>query len=144
MSDWGVCVVATACENKASANLTTVGFSSYFPRYESVEALFGEIVRRPRPLFPGYLFFVLTDLWLHLLHLDHVLGVLRWAQDRPAVLPQEVIDELHEREGPDGVIRLEERKRRRYRVGQSVRVKRGPFVGFSGIVASMSGTDRVK
>jgi transcriptional antiterminator RfaH len=144
MSEWGVCVVATACENKASADLMTVGFSSYFPRYESTEALSGQIVRRVRPLFPGYLFFVVTDLWRRLFDFDHIIGVLRWAEDRPAALPQEVIDELHEREGPDGVIRLEERKRRRYRVGQSVRMKHGPFIGFSGIVESPPGVDRVK
>jgi len=73
--DWGVVTTVPACEHKAKADLTSVGFSCYFPRYESVEAVRGQIVQRARPLFPGYLFFGLIDRWRSVFQSERVLGV---------------------------------------------------------------------
>jgi transcription antitermination factor NusG len=142
--DWGVVTTVPACEHKAKTDLTSVGFSCYFPRYESVEAVRGQIVRRARPLFPRYIFFGPVDCWRELFELEHVVSVLMCGEDHPSKLPQEAIDELREREGPDGVIKLDDKRRQRFGPGAKVRVRRGVMVGFSGIVASMSGADRVK
>jgi transcription antitermination factor NusG len=69
-----------------------------------------------------------------------------WDKERylPARLPQGLIDELHERESPDGVIRFEIKRRRRFKIGQSVRMRQGPFAQFVGNVVELSGPMRVK
>ena len=143
--DWAVATTAPSCEKKASADLVTVGFSTYYPRYESVEAIHGRIIKRARPLFPGYLFFELMgDLWRRArASSEHVLGVLMWSEETPAALPQIVVDELRERAGPDDVIRAEKKKHHKFRVGQTVRMKQGSFAGFFGLVEHMSSADRV-
>jgi hypothetical protein len=61
--EWAVATTQPACEAKASADLVSVGFSAYYPQIENVEAVRGQIVKRVRPLFPGYLFFELVDAW---------------------------------------------------------------------------------
>jgi transcription antitermination factor NusG len=94
--DWAVATTIPATENKASADLTSVGFSTYLPKYESVEAVRGRIVKRARPLFPGYLFFVFTEAWRRAFESERVTDVLGDAE-RPSLLPQETIDELQER-----------------------------------------------
>src|SRR5437879_5277954 len=108
--DWGYVTTVPACDNKAKADLTSVGFSCYFPRYESVEAVRGQIVQRARPLFPGYLFFGLIDPWRSVFQSERVLGVLMCDDEHPSHLPQEIIDELRERESPDGVIKFDTKK----------------------------------
>jgi len=42
------------------------------------------------------------------------------------------------------VIKLDDKRRRHFGPGAKVRVRREVMVGFGGIVASMSGADRVK
>jgi transcriptional antiterminator RfaH len=142
--DWGVVTTVPACEHQAKADLTSVGFSCYFPRYESVEAVRGQIVQRARPLFPGYLFFGLIDRWRSVFQSERVLGVLMCDDERPSHLPQEIIDELREREGPDGVIKFDTNRRRHYGPGSAVRVRRGALTGFSGIVERLHSKDRLQ
>ena len=81
---------------------------------------------RHRPLFPGYLFFEIVDFWRKLFGCDRVNGMLKFDDDKPALLPQELIDELREREGANGVIKFDQPKRRRYGPGAKVRVRRVP------------------
>jgi transcriptional antiterminator RfaH len=142
--DWGVVTTVPACEHKAKADLTSVGFSCYFPRYESVEAVRGQIVQRARPLFPGYLFFGLIDRWRSVFQSERVLGVLMCDDEHPSHLPQEIIDELRERESPNGLIKFDTKRRRRYGSGTSVRVKHGALTGFSGIVERLQSKDRLQ
>ena len=58
----------------------------------------GTIIKRPRPLFPGYIFFGLIDdaiyLWRSVFLSERVTGVLRFDEYEPARLPQQVIDEI--------------------------------------------------
>jgi transcription antitermination factor NusG len=142
--DWGVVTTVPACEHKAKADLTSVGFSCYFPRYESVEAVRGQIVRRARPLFPGYIFFGPVDFWRSVFDSERVLGVLMCDDERPSHLPQEVIDELHERESPEGVIKFDTKKPRRFRRGQLVQMRSGVLTGLSGSVENFASMDRIR
>jgi transcriptional antiterminator RfaH len=142
--DWGVVTTVPACEHKAKADLTSVGFSCYFPRYESVEAVRGQIVQRARPLFPGYLFFGLIDPWRSVFQSERVLGVLMASDEEPAHLPQEIIDELVARGDPEsGVIKFDTKKPRRFVRGSNVLVKHGCFMGFSSFVEDLRAKDRV-
>jgi transcriptional antiterminator RfaH len=142
--DWGVVTTVPACEHKAKADLTSVGFSCYFPRYESVEVVRGQIVQRAPPLFPGYIFFALCDFWRSVFDSERVIGVLMSDDEHPSHLPQEVIDELRERESPEGVIKFNTKKPRRFKNGQPVRMPNGPFSGFSGVVDSLASMDRIR
>jgi transcription antitermination factor NusG len=144
--DWGVVTTVPATEAKAAADLISVGFSTYYPRYESVEAVRGRIIKRQRPLFPGYIFFGLIDLWRSVFMSERVIDVIRCDVDKPARLSPSVIDELRERESPDGVIKFETKRRRRFRIGQTVRMKQGSFAGIDGLIEdmSMSGPDRIR
>jgi hypothetical protein len=61
----------------------------------------------------------------------------------PSRLPQGVVDELREREAPDGVIKFDTKRRRRFGPGAKVCIKHGVMVGFSGIVERLQSRDRV-
>jgi transcriptional antiterminator RfaH len=142
--DWGVVTTVPACEHKAKADLTSVGFSCYFPRYESVEAVRGQIVQRARPLFPGYLFFGLIDPWRSVFQSERVLGVLMCDDEHPSHLPQEIIDELRERESPEGVIKFDTPRKRRHAPGTKVTIRHGVMTGLSGIVDRLQTHERVQ
>ena len=146
--DWGVVTTVPANEAKAVADLDKVGLATYFPRYESVEAVRGRIIKRQRPLFPGYIFFGLIDdavyLWRNVFLSERVTGVLKWDDDRPAQLPQEVIDELKERSGLDGVIRFDSRRKRKFNVGATVRAMNGALTGHTGVVEHLQSKDRLQ
>jgi transcriptional antiterminator RfaH len=142
--DWGVCTTVPSCESRANADLVSVGFSTYYPRYESVEAVRGQIVRRTRPLFPGYIFFGLIDLWRSVFDSERVIGVLMADDERPSHLPQEVIDELRERESADGVIKFNVPRKRRYAPGTKVTIRHGVMTGLVGVVHLLQAHERVQ
>lgn len=142
--DWGVVTTVPANEARAAADLDQVGLSTYFPRYESVEAVRGRIMKRQRPLFPGYLFFELAAFWRKVFTSERVTGVLKYDPETPAHLPQSVIDELIERSGPEGVIRFDTKRQRRFRHGQKVQVRNGPFTGHSAVIEALLADDRLR
>jgi transcriptional antiterminator NusG len=143
--DWAVATTIPSTERRASDDLTSAGLSTYLPKIERApEAIYGRIVKRRNLLFPGYLFFIFTEAWRHAFKSEYVTKVLG-DPERPSVLPQSVMDDLQERVGPDGVLKFDEtRKRRRFQIGQNVRMKQGPFAGLDATVACMlSGDERV-
>lgn len=141
---WSVATTEPQAETRASAGLATAGISTYFPKFASVHAVRGRIVERCRPLFPGYLFCYWTETWGTIFDARYILGMLMCGE-HPAQLRDDVIDELREREGTDGVIHLKGPKRkRRFRKGMLVRFSTGTMSGFYGIVSGMSGEQRVQ
>lgn len=141
---WSVAVTAANSENCASAEIKVVGIDTYFPKLATIEALRGRIVERQKPLFPGYLFYYFTEAWGLVRQAQHVVGVLMWGET-PARLSDAVVAELHQREASDGAIHLEgPKKRRRFRKGMHVKFNGGALQGLSGIVAGMSGGERVQ
>jgi len=103
-------------------------------------------VRRARPLFPGYVFFALIgDLWRKAFHSsERVNGLLMWAPEQPAHLPQEIIDELKGREDEEGVIRFDTPRKRRYAPGAKVTIRHGAMTGLNGIVEKLQTHERVQ
>jgi transcription antitermination factor NusG len=142
--DWGVVTTVPANEAKAAADLDKVGVTTYFPRYESLEPIRGRIVKRRYPLFPGYLFFELVECWRKVFQSERVNYVLGDDGEHPARLPQTVIEELKERSGLDGVIRFDMKKPSRFRHGQKVQLRSGPFMGHSAIIEAILADDRLR
>jgi transcriptional antiterminator RfaH len=113
------------------------GFEVYSPRIRPLRA------RREddtRPLFPGYAFVLIVLQW-HTARWSP--GVVRIVLDgaAPARVPDRIIAELRERER-GGVVQLPEAPG--MRVGERVRVTRGPLVGFAGLYVGMSGRQRIE
>ena len=149
---WTVATVGTSAfglttnEHRAIADLTALGFASYAPR--TIETVTKRGIRRQKisPLFPGYLFAELTPRWPDLLTAYHVRGLLM-AGESPACVAQEVIDELHQRERPDGLIPCAGARRRRWRPGRIVQVRHGVLIGLSGridVVLEGGSADRIR
>lgn len=144
---WSVAVTVPQAERRASSELEVAGVTSYFPKLATIEAHRGRIVERRRPLFPGYLFWYFNEAaWSVVKHAEHVLDVLM-GEALPALLRDEIVDELRDRESDDGVIHVDPPKRKRkFGYGMCVRINehRSAFFGLSGIVSGMSGEQRVE
>jgi len=97
---------------------------------------------RLEPFFPHYLF-VKTDL------MSGIMGDLRWLagvhfENRPAIVPDAIIDLLRERLQPyeDKVLRRSEWL---FKPGQRVIVTKGPFAGFEAIFQKgLNGSERAQ
>jgi transcriptional antiterminator RfaH len=127
----------TRRELSAADYLARDGYEAYVPRL--IVPVNG--VRRILPLFPSYLFvrIELTN-WSSI---RWTIGCIRVLMngERPAELPETIMNEIRRREGRDGVIRLETFSLRK---GDRVRVTRGSFQGVEGIFQCPSPHDRVQ
>src|SRR5262245_28925170 len=119
--------------------LALAGFVTYTPRLRVRRARRGRDVEAAPLLFPGYAFVAIELQWRAA---HYCPGVLRLVQDgqQPARVPDAVITELRGRER-DGLIELP--KPRVLRVGDPVRVLRGPFAGHLALYDGMQPRDRV-
>ena len=91
------------------------------------------------PLFPGYAFVAIELQWHAARWSVGVLGLIL-AGDRPARVPDRVIDEIRARE-VRGLVELP--KAEKFKPGTPVRVLRGPLEGTLGLVAGMRPRERV-
>jgi transcriptional antiterminator RfaH len=137
MSYWAAAQLQASRERLALHCLSKVnGFEVYSPRIKAPRA------RREvgtRPLFPGYCFVLIVSQWWAARWSP---GVVRIVLDGmvPAKVPDRVIAELRERER-GGVVQLPEAPS--MKVGDRVRVTRGPLVGFAGLCAGMKSRERI-
>jgi transcriptional antiterminator RfaH len=139
MAFWACVQIARNHERMALHCLEHVaGFEIYSPRIKAPRASRNQA---SRPLFPGYVFVLIVLQWHSA---SRAPGVLRLVTDGgvPARVPDDVIAELRGREGRNGLIKLPEPPG--LRAGARVRVTRGLFVGLEGLVAGMSGTQRIE
>jgi transcriptional antiterminator RfaH len=115
------------------------GFTVYVPRLRVRRARRGRDVEVAPLLFPGYAFVAIELQWRAA---HYAPGVIRLVQDgqQPARVPDAVIAELKGRER-DGLIELP--KPRVLRVGDPVRVLRGPFANHLALYDGMQPRDRV-
>lgn len=119
--------------------LALAGFVTYVPRLRVRRARRGRDVEAAPLLFPGYAFVAIELQWRAA---HYCPGVLRLVQDgqQPARVPDQVIAELRGRER-DGLIELP--RPRGLRVGDPVRILRGPFTGHLALYAGMAPHERV-
>jgi transcriptional antiterminator RfaH len=101
--------------------------------------------RGPVPLFPSYVFAhcVVHDDYAAVNYCPGAAGVVRFGAELAAV-EDEVIVRLRETEGERGYLEVKA-VRRAPRVGERVRIERGPLAGLEGVVTRyMPARDRVR
>lgn len=101
--------------------------------------------RGPVPLFPSYVFArcVLPDRYLAVHYCAGAVGIVRFG-DEVAVLDDDIVAALKEREGERGYVVVQEVRRRLGR-GDAVRIVEGPLAGLSGVVQRyLPSRDRVR
>jgi transcriptional antiterminator RfaH len=140
MSFWTVVQTESQREHVAVQFLKQANFETYLPKIRL------GLRERVAPLFPGYLFVEIGEQW----------GPVRWTagvvrllmvNDRPAAVPDRVVDLIREREDGDGLIALDEAPMCRVRElanGDPVRILRGSFEGRLGVYQGHSGAQRAR
>lgn len=129
---WFVVETHPRAEATALTNLERQGFTAYCPRIWKQRRHARRVDQVRVPFFPGYLF-VLIDLarqrWRPI---RSTFGVRRLVQfaDRPAPVPDGVVERIRARETADGAIPAAPPP---FRPGQPVRVAHGAFADVDGL-----------
>ncbi len=127
-------------EGRVFDQLKTACYSCLFPTYWKVTRLGRK--REKRPLFPGYIF-VQAVLKKDYHTLRYTRGVASFVKsgNRPAPVPEPIIEELYERMREDGTVRMFSRP---LLEGEKVMISEGPFAGFEGVfLESLNDGERV-
>ena len=130
---WAVAHTESMRERVAQRWLGEASFETYLPMIR--------VKKRIVPLFPTYLFVRLGDTgWSRV---DSTIGVrsLLRANEKPARLPDELIENLQKQE-KGGLIRLPE-KAPAWRLGDRIRIAGGTFLGHIGLFDGMAAHERV-
>lgn len=141
---WYVVQTQPHGETKAVGHLKRQGFETYLPRYLKRRRHARRIEIVEAPLFPRYLF-VRIDVSAQRWRCIHsTVGVSRLVcnGEEPTPVGDPVISALREREGTDGLVRLE--PRRRFAPGEQVRILDGALASCLGLYEGMADADRVK
>jgi transcriptional antiterminator RfaH len=135
MPFWSVVQTESQRENVAASFLQQAEFEIYLPKI-----LVRHGVReRVAPLFPGYLFIEIIERWWSVRWTAGVVRLLM-VDDRPARVPDVMMDAIKKREGRDGLVKLP--KPRGLVCGDQVRILRGNFEGRLGVYQGQSGAQR--
>jgi transcriptional antiterminator RfaH len=140
---WYVVQTQPHAEGKAARHLNRQDFVTYLPRYLKKRRHARRVDEVAAPLFPRYLFVsmdVATQRWLSI---RSTFGVTQLVchGDRPAAVPDEVIEALRRREDASGLVKLD--RRPQFAPGQKVSVLYGAFQDCCGLYEGMSGKERV-
>ena len=130
MAYWAAAQLQPRREKLAAHCLGLREFVTWFPQILERRRLRGRWYEVPRPLFTGYMFVLIEVQW-HGAHYCPGINHLVMNGERPARVPDRVIEELRSRER-NGVIELPEPPPR-LRPGARVRVTGGPFRGHWGL-----------
>jgi transcriptional antiterminator RfaH len=144
MKRWFAVYTKAGKERLAEGNLAAQGFETYLPRLARQRGRAKRVLPGPVPMFPRYLF-VRLDLdagpW-RAVHSTYGVSRLVSFGDRPAPLPDAVIDGLRAREGADGIISLSEIVAP-FKPGEAVEIAEGPLSDVRAMVCAQSGQERV-
>jgi len=137
------CCVQTAPAREAAAEhfLRLAGYGQiYLPRLRIVSRRQGCRIVQKLPLFPNYLFLLVTAGWWAARWCPHVARIITNGGVEPAHVPDELIESIRRRE-VDGAVELP--RRDGFKAGERVRVLTGPFEGCLGLYAEMRPHERV-
>jgi transcription antitermination factor NusG len=142
--DWLAARTQSRREIWAAENVSRLGAEFYFPKtLEAERFLQGGVRRREfriRPLFPTYLFVRPADgQWHALLSAFGVVGLVLGSGGYPATVRDSAIAAIRRFEGSDGIVVL---PKSGFHVNQSIRITRGAYTGFNGIVSSTPAKER--
>ena len=123
---WFVAQTQPMAEGKASANLVQQGFEVYLPRYLKTVRHARRITKVKAPLFPSYIFVKIDTARQRWRAVNSTVGVSRLVghESGPAVLDDNVIAGLKQREGDDGLFE-NIAARTRFKAGDAVKVLQG-------------------
>jgi transcriptional antiterminator RfaH len=124
MAYWACARLEPQREHLALHCLGLAGYETYLPRIRERRVSKSGRVEVSMPLFPGYAFVAIELQWHAARWTAGVLGLIL-AGDRPARVPDRVIDEIRARE-VRGLVELPKAK---LKSGTPVRVLRGPLEG---------------
>ena len=136
---WLVCLSKPNQEAIAATNLQRQGFIFYYPKFLKKTGTKAVI----RPLFPRYVFVQVEQLWRSLTGTRGI-SYLLMSEGGPQTISDSAIDAIRAREGDDGLFQLVKVQTERFKRGETVKAKEGPFAGLPMIYEGMSGHDRVK
>ncbi len=107
---WFVVYTLPQQEEVAARHLIRQGFDVYLPRYEKSVRHARKSSKVMRPLFPRYLFVSIdldTQRWRSVNGTVGVKNIVSFG-DKPAAVPEGVVEEIQARETENGAVRLEE------------------------------------
>jgi len=132
-----------AVERNIAERVARAGMQSHFgrilvPTEEVVEIKNGQRRTVQRRLFPGYVFVEMImddDTWHLVRHTNKVSGFIGGAKNRPTPIPQSEVDKIvnQMQEGTE-----KPRHKIEFLVGETIRVKDGPFTDFNGSVEEVN------
>jgi transcriptional antiterminator RfaH len=139
MAYW--CCAQTEPKREAAAThfLGLAGYEVYCPRLRLIRPRCGRKVESHPPLFPSYLFVLITAGWWNARWCPGIAKLLANG-DAPMPVPDNLITEIRRRER-GGLVELP--RRDGLQPGEQVRVLSGPFVGHLGLFAEMRPHERV-
>lgn len=132
-------------EGRALANLAQQGFTAYLPRCRKTRRHARRTESVAVPFFPRYLFVALdldAQRWRAVNGTFGVAGLVG-SKDRPAALPDGLVEALRAREDDGGCIPLAP-SAARFAPGDAVRVVGGAFDNLEGLFEGLTDNDRVR
>ncbi len=142
-SDWYVLELLKDRAPVAEANLKAQGFATFNPQLRAPVKQFGKVVKRLRPVFPGYCFVKCSLADGRLRAINSTRGVKRFAGPpglTPTPVRAEIVSALMRR-CPDGVL---DPTAVELRVGQQVELEDCAFAGALARVHELDDTARVR
>jgi transcriptional antiterminator RfaH len=138
---WSVAQTQPNAARIACVNLQRQGFSFYNPLIKEKKICKkGFCGWRTVQLFSNYLFVEIIDQWRAVKSTRGILNLLMSEDEKPAVIEDSYITSLRARENKDGLIILGQSK---FKNGNAVQIKAGPFAHAVGIFDGMGSRDRV-
>jgi transcriptional antiterminator RfaH len=142
---WSVAAIKPNQIHIAIVNLERQGFPSFHPCFEAKRIVRNKLVTVQEPVFPGYLFIHISadQYWVPI---NNTWGVTRLMvsktasseYDEPAVITDDFIKRLMQCSTQN------DQHSWQLKPGTRVRIKRGPFVNYDGIITSWSSADRCR
>lgn len=143
MNYWCAVNTQVNAEDKAVFHLMRQGFSVLLPKHLKRRAHARKVDWVPRPLFPGYLFVEIdpeSSPWRAIRSTIGIFDVIRFGE-KPAAVPEAVINEIKARQDDNGLIKTLEGDR--FKPGDPVRVLRGALGEFEALFEASDDRNRV-
>jgi transcriptional antiterminator RfaH len=143
MAFWTAARIMPRRESIALHFLELSGFETYVPRTKDRILRRGRKVSEITALFPSYIFILIEVGWYAARFAPGISALIMYG-DRPARVPDGVIEDLHARER-NGLIRLPPPPKpiAPFAAGDQLRVCSGPFTGLHGLYAGMAPRERI-
>lgn len=141
-SSWFAVQTQAAKEQLAVCHLNRQGFETLLPQLWRSVRRSRKSVNVLKPMFPGYVFVKIDVQRMRWRAIDSTVGVSKLVRfgEKPAAVPEDLIQNLHTSIGVDGAVAFNQDLRE----GDSIRVMSGAFSDWLGRVIEMTDADRVK